>query len=111
MCLLFIFLEITCPAPESGMNTEDVHVNSLKYLDFVLTRLTVIGAAYLSIVCILPEFLIAQYKVPFYFGGTSLLIIVVVTMDLISQVQSHLMSRQYESILKKSSLTGPQGMR
>ena len=84
-------------------------VQSAKYIDSVVSKLTFVGAIYITVVCLIPEFLIVQYSVPFYFGGTSLLIIVVVTMDLISQVQSHLMSRQYESILKKSSLTGPQG--
>ncbi len=86
-------------------------VQSAKYIDSVVSKLTLVGAAYITFVCLIPEFLIVKWSVPFYFGGTSLLIIVVVTMDLISQVQSHLMSRQYESILKKSSLTGPQGIR
>ncbi|NKB61199.1 MAG: preprotein translocase subunit SecY [Gammaproteobacteria bacterium] len=86
-------------------------VQSAKYIDGVVSKLTLVGAAYITFVCLIPEFLIVKWSVPFYFGGTSLLIIVVVTMDLISQVQSHLMSRQYESILKKSSLTGPQGIR
>ncbi|MEM7196027.1 MAG: preprotein translocase subunit SecY [Pseudomonadota bacterium] len=84
-------------------------VQSAKYIDSVVSKLTFVGALYITFVCLIPEFLIVQYNVPFYFGGTSLLIIVVVTMDLISQVQSHLMSRQYESILKKSSLAGPVG--
>jgi len=84
---------------------------SAKYIDNVVSKLTMVGAIYITFVCLIPEFLIVQWSVPFYFGGTSLLIIVVVTMDLISQVQSHLMSRQYESILKKSSLTKPQGIR
>ena len=78
----------------------------LSKLDFILTRLTVLGSAYLAAVCILPEILISQYSVPFYFGGTSLLIIVVVVMDFISQVQSHLMSHQYDSLIKKSKLRG-----
>ncbi|NCW15274.1 MAG: preprotein translocase subunit SecY, partial [Rhodobacteraceae bacterium] len=76
------------------------------YLDFVLTRLTAIGALYLSAVCILPEILISKYSIPFYFGGTSLLIIVVVTMDFMQQVQAYAMSHQYESLLKKSNLKG-----
>ena len=84
---------------------------SAKYIDGVVSKLTLVGAIYITFVCLIPEFLIVKWSVPFYFGGTSLLIIVVVTMDLISQVQSHLMSRQYESILKKSSLTRPQGIR
>jgi len=77
-----------------------------RYIDGVVTRLTLVGAAYITIVCLIPEFLIVKWNVPFYFGGTSLLIIVVVIMDFISQVQSHLMSRQYESLLKKANLSG-----
>ncbi len=84
---------------------------SAKYIDGVVSRLTMIGAIYITFVCLIPEFLIVQYSVPFYFGGTSLLIIVVVTMDLIAQVQSYLMSRQYESIMKKSPFQRPQGVR
>ena len=76
------------------------------YLDFVLTRLTVLGAAYLAAVCILPEILISQYAVPFYFGGTSLLIVVTVTLDTVGQVQSHLLAHQYEGLVKKSRLKG-----
>lgn len=76
------------------------------YIDYVLTRLTVIGAAYLVLVCLLPEFLVAQYKVPFYFGGTSLLIVVSVTMDTVAQIQSHLLAHQYEGLIKKSKLRG-----
>ena len=74
------------------------------YLDGVLTRLTLVGATYITFVCLLPEFLILKFNVPFYFGGTSLLIIVVVVMDFISQVQAHLMSHQYEGLLKKANL-------
>lgn len=74
------------------------------YIDRVLTRLTVIGAAYISIVCIIPEMLILNWSVPFYFGGTSLLIIVVVVMDFMSQLQAHLMSHQYEGLMKKANL-------
>ena len=77
-----------------------------KYLDSVLTRLTMAGAVYITLVCLLPEFLILKYHVPFYFGGTSLLIIVVVVMDFMAQVQAHLMSHQYEGLLKKASLKG-----
>ena len=84
---------------------------SAKYIDSVVSRLTMVGAVYITFVCLIPEFLIVKWSVPFYFGGTSLLIIVVVTMDLISQVQSHLMSRQYESIMKKSPFSRPQGIR
>jgi len=79
---------------------------SARYIDNVVSRLTMAGAIYLTIVCLIPEFMIVQWNVPFYFGGTSLLIIVVVMMDLMNQVQSHLMSRQYESLMKKSNLTG-----
>ena len=67
-----------------------------EYLDYVLTRLTVVGAGYLALVCLLPEILMSQYAVPFYFGGTSLLIVVSVTMDTVSQIQSHLLAHQYE---------------
>ncbi|HIF11077.1 MAG TPA: preprotein translocase subunit SecY, partial [Sneathiellales bacterium] len=77
-----------------------------KYLDYVLTRLTVVGALYLSAVCLLPEILISQYSVPFYFGGTSLLIVVSVTMDTVSQIQSHLVAHQYEGLIKKAKLRG-----
>jgi preprotein translocase subunit SecY len=76
------------------------------YIDYVLTRLTVLGAIYLVLVCLLPEFLISQYKVPFYFGGTSLLIVVSVTMDTVAQIQSHLLAHQYEGLIKKSKLRG-----
>mgnify|MGYP000665580918 FL=1 len=77
-----------------------------EYIDYVLTRLTSIGALYLVAVCLMPEFLIMRWNVPFYFGGTSLLIIVVVTMDFMAQLQAHLMSHQYDSLLKKSNLKG-----
>jgi preprotein translocase subunit SecY len=74
-----------------------------KYIDKILLRLTMAGAIYITFVCLLPEFLILKYNVPFYFGGTSLLIIVVVTMDFMAQVQNYMMSQQYESLLKKAS--------
>jgi preprotein translocase subunit SecY len=77
-----------------------------RYVDGVLTRLTAVGAIYITLVCLLPEFLILKWSVPFYFGGTSLLIIVVVVMDFIAQVQSHLMSHQYEGLMKKANLKG-----
>ncbi len=77
-----------------------------KYIDKILMRLTLIGAAYITLVCLLPEFLILKWNVPFYFGGTSLLIIVVVTMDFMSQVQAYVMSHQYESLLKKANFKG-----
>ncbi|WP_020210090.1 preprotein translocase subunit SecY [Gilvimarinus chinensis] len=79
---------------------------SAKYIDSVLTRLTVIGAVYMSVVCLMPQFLVVAANVPFYLGGTSLLIVVVVVMDFMSQVQAHLMSHQYESLMKKSNLKG-----
>ena len=77
-----------------------------EYIDYVLTRITVVGAAYLAVVCILPEFLISYAAVPFYFGGTSLLIVVSVTMDTVSQIQSHLLAHQYEGLIKKAKLRG-----
>jgi preprotein translocase subunit SecY len=77
-----------------------------EYLDFVLTRLTTVGSLYLAAVCILPEILISQYAVPFYFGGTSLLIVVSVTMDTTAQIQSHLIAHQYEPLIRKSRLRG-----
>jgi preprotein translocase subunit SecY len=80
--------------------------NTAQYLDYVLTRLTVVGATYLAAVCLLPEILISQYAVPFYFGGTSLLIVVNVTMDTVAQIQSHLLAHQYEGLIKKSKLKG-----
>ncbi|QYU67663.1 hypothetical protein J4558_22615 [Leptolyngbya sp. 15MV] len=76
------------------------------YFDRVLTRLTTVGAIYLAVICLVPELLISQYGVPFYFGGTSLLIIVSVTMDTVAQVQSHLFAHQYEGLIKKARLGG-----
>jgi len=75
-----------------------------EYLDFVLTRLTVIGAAYIAVVCLMPEALIGFYNAPFYLGGTSILIVVSVTMDTVTQIQSHLLAHQYEGLIKKSKL-------
>jgi preprotein translocase subunit SecY len=77
-----------------------------QYIEYVLNRITVIGAAYISVVCILPEILSYQMQAPFYFGGTSLLIVVSVTMDTVAQVQSHLLAHQYEGLIKKSKLRG-----
>ena len=77
-----------------------------EYIDYVLTRITVVGAAYLAAVCVLPEILISSAGVPFYFGGTSLLIVVSVTMDTVAQIQSHLLAHQYEGLIKKSRLRG-----
>lgn len=78
-----------------------------RYIDGVMTRLTGAGAIYITAVCLLPEFLIVGYNVPFYFGGTSLLIVVVVVMDFMAQVQAHLMSHQYEGLMKKANLKSP----
>jgi preprotein translocase subunit SecY len=90
------------PGIRPGKNTAD-------YLSYILTRLTVIGAIYLSVICLLPEILISQYSVPFYFGGTSLLIAVSVTMDTVAQIQAHLLAHQYEGLIKKSKLRGRRG--
>ncbi len=90
------------PGIRPGKNTAD-------YLDYILTRLTVVGAAYLSAVCILPEILISEYSVPFYFGGTSLLIVVSVTMDTVAQIHSHLLAHQYEGLIRKAKLRGRRG--
>ncbi|MDD5411419.1 MAG: preprotein translocase subunit SecY [Methylobacter sp.] len=79
-------------------------IQTSSYIDKVMTRLTLIGAFYITLVCLLPEFLIVYWNVPFYFGGTSLLIIVVVIMDFISQMQTHIMSQQYEGLMKKANL-------
>ena len=87
------------PGIRPGKNTAD-------YLDWVLTRLTVVGAGYLALICLLPEILISRWSVPFYFGGTSLLIVVTVTMDTVTQVQSDLLAHQYEGLIKKTKLRG-----
>lgn len=87
------------PGIRSGKNTAE-------YLDYVLTRITTVGALYLVLICLLPEFLVAQYNIPFYFGGTSLLIVVTVTMDTVAQIHSHLIAHQYEGLVKKSKLKG-----
>ena len=79
-------------------------INTANYVDNVMTRLTLAGAIYITIVCLLPEFLIIYWNVPFYFGGTSLLIIVVVVMDFMSQVQTYIISHQYEGLMKKPNL-------
>jgi len=80
-----------------------------EYLDYVLTRITVIGAAYITIVCLLPEFLISNLGNSFYFGGTSILIVVTVTMDTVAQIQSHLLAHQYDGLIKKSKMRGARG--
>ena len=90
------------PGIRPGKNTAD-------YLDHVLSRLTMVGAAYLVLVCLLPEILISQYAVPFYFGGTSLLIVVTVTMDTVGQIHAHLLSHQYDGLIKKAKLRGRRG--
>jgi preprotein translocase subunit SecY len=90
------------PGIRPGKNTAD-------YLDYVLTRLTVLGAGYLAIVCVLPEILLSWKALPFYFGGTSLLIVVSVTMDTVAQIHSHLLAHQYEGLIKKSRLRGRRG--
>ncbi|MFM1860123.1 MAG: preprotein translocase subunit SecY [Burkholderiaceae bacterium] len=77
-----------------------------RYIDKILMRLTLVGAIYITLVCLLPEFMVLKWNVPFYFGGTSLLIIVVVSMDFFAQVQSYIMSQQYESLLKKANFKG-----
>jgi preprotein translocase subunit SecY len=87
------------PGIRPGQRTAD-------YIDYVLTRITAIGAVYLVVVCLLPEALIAQVGIPFYFGGTSLLIVVNVTMDTVQQVQGHLLAHQYEGLVKKAKLRG-----
>jgi preprotein translocase subunit SecY len=80
--------------------------HTARHIDKILSRLTFAGAIYITLVCLLPEFLILKYNVPFYFGGTSLLIIVVVTMDFMAQVQNYMMSQQYDSLLKKANFKG-----
>ncbi|HUC63505.1 MAG TPA: preprotein translocase subunit SecY [Alphaproteobacteria bacterium] len=90
------------PGIRPGKNTAD-------YLSHILTRLTLVGAIYLSAICVLPEILVSQYSVPFYFGGTSLLIVVSVTMDTVAQIQAHLIAHQYEGLIRKSKLRGRRG--
>ena len=90
------------PGIRPGQRTAD-------YLDYVLTRITVIGSSYLALVCVIPEILMSQAAVPFYLGGTSLLIVVNVTMDTVTQIHSHLMAQQYESLIKKSRLRSGKG--
>jgi preprotein translocase subunit SecY len=77
-----------------------------EYIDYVLTRISVVGAAYLALVCVLPEMLVSYANVPFYFGGTSLLIVVSVTMDTVAQIQGYLLAHQYEGLIKRSKLRG-----
>ena len=110
--LVFNPKEIADNLKKSGAFVPGVRpgVQTAGYIDKVVSRLTLAGAVYLTVVCLIPEFMIVKWSVPFYFGGTSLLIIVVVMMDMMSQIQSYLMSRQYESLMKKSSLVGGMGM-
>ena len=77
-----------------------------EYFDYVLTRLTAVGGLYLAAVCLLPELLISDYGLPFYFGGTSILIVVSVTMDTVTQIQSHLLAHQYEGLIRKARVRG-----
>ena len=90
------------PGIRPGKNTAD-------YLDYVLTRISVLGAGYLVLVCLFPELLISHFNLPFYFGGTSLLIVVTVTMDTVAQIHSHLLAHQYEGLIKKAKLRGRRG--
>ncbi|MBO23339.1 MAG: preprotein translocase subunit SecY [Rhodospirillaceae bacterium] len=83
--------------------------NTAEFFDYVLTRLTVVGAAYLTLVALLPEILISRFSVPFFFGGTSLLIVVVVALDTVAQIQSHLLAHQYEGLIRKAKLKGRRG--
>jgi preprotein translocase subunit SecY len=76
--------------------------NTAEFLDYVLTRLTVLGAAYLSLICTVPEYFITKYSLPFYLGGTSLLIVVSVSIDTVAQIQAHLLAHQYEGLIRKS---------
>ena len=87
------------PGIRPGKSTAD-------YLDYVLTRITFVGALYLVLICLLPEFLIAEYSMPFYFGGTSILIVVSVTMDTVAQIHSHMVAHQYEGLIRKAKLRG-----
>jgi len=92
------------PGIRPGQRTQE-------HLDYVLTRITVVGAAYLTLICLIPEFLIARAGIPFYLGGTSLLIVVNVTMDTVTQIQSHLLAHQYGDLIKKAKLKGGSGRR
>ncbi|PKP89805.1 MAG: preprotein translocase subunit SecY, partial [Alphaproteobacteria bacterium HGW-Alphaproteobacteria-16] len=87
------------PGIRPGKNTE-------AYFDYVLTRITVVGAAYLTFICLVPEYLVSALAIPFYLGGTSLLIVVNVTMDTVTQIQSHLLAHQYGDLIKKAKLKG-----
>ena len=90
----------------SSLGDGNSYENTAKYIEFVLVRLTTIGTIYLTFVALLPEFLLSRTSIPFYLGGTALLIVVVVMIDFITQVQSHLFQHQYEGLLKKTKLKG-----
>jgi preprotein translocase subunit SecY len=87
------------PGSRPGQQTAD-------YRDYLLSRLTTVGAIYLALICVVPEFIVTKLQLPFYIGGTSLLIVVSVTIDTIGQIQSHLMAHQYEGLIKKANLQG-----
>jgi len=91
---------------KAGSGARLFDLDDHEYIDYVLSRITVIGAAYLAVVCLLPEMLISYASVPFYFGGTSLLIVVSVTMDTVAQIQGYLLAHQYEGLIKRSKLRG-----
>jgi preprotein translocase subunit SecY len=105
--LMFNPVEVADNLKKSGAFVPGIRPGqqTANYIDGVLTRLTVFGAAYIALVCLMPQFLVVMWNVPFYLGGTSLLIVVVVVMDFMAQVQSHLMSHQYDSVMKKANLT------
>ena len=111
--LMFNQVEVADNLKRSGAFVPGIRPGqqTANYIDGVLTRLTVFGSAYIALVCLLPQFLVVMFNVPFYLGGTSMLIVVVVVMDFMAQVQSHLMSHQYEGVMKKANLanTGPAG--
>ena len=92
-----------------GSWSKDTDERTSEYLEYVVNRVLVLGSAYLAAVCLLPEILRGEFAIPFYFGGTSVLIVVSVTMDTIQQVQSHLLAHQYEGLLEKSQLRGKSG--
>lgn len=104
--LMFNPVEVADNLKKSGAFVPGIRPGqqTANYIDGVLTRLTVFGAAYIALVCLMPQFLVVMWNVPFYLGGTSLLIVVVVVMDFMAQVQSHLMSHQYDSVMKKANL-------
>ena len=104
--LMFDPQEVTDNLKRSGAFVPGIRPGqqTANYIDGVLTRLTVFGSAYIALVCLLPQFLVVMFNVPFYLGGTSMLIVVVVVMDFMAQVQSHLMSHQYEGVMKKANL-------